>query len=224
MMEHKLFSVEVKEWNAEDLTVEHWISTERRDRGGDVLYAGPNGGGQGMITEGKPVVLHSHGYGPMGSEPIAKCLWLKTGEFRGHKGIRAKTQFYDGSHLNPPDNTGRRLWEKTTQGIMGAWSVGWQPLKFDYKTDRGNGEQTRHVYEWLLLEYSMVSVPMAPDAMTASIGNQLSFKIMPSHERKHGEFFQERGQWYLHVDDALLRATARKTIRDFFNKLRGRVP
>ena len=38
-MQHKTFDVEVKEFNEQDLTVTHFISTERRDRGGYVILA-----------------------------------------------------------------------------------------------------------------------------------------------------------------------------------------
>jgi hypothetical protein len=115
----------------------------------------------------------------MGQEPIASCLSLKKGEFKGNKGIIARTKFYDGSHLNPPDNTGRRLYEKTTTGIMPNWSVGWIPLKWEFRKEKGNDE-TRVVSEWQLLEYSICGVPAQSDAQTIDKGvSEICFKVMP---------------------------------------------
>lgn len=158
-MERKIFTdVEVKEFDEKDLTVTHFISTERRDRGGDVLYA------DGMKIEGKPVVLFQHGFSAAGAEPIAKPLWIKKGEFKNHKGIQAKTQFY-------PDELGKRLWDKSAHGYIPNWSVGFRPIRHEFKAGK-DGKEVRHVYEWDLLEYSLVGVPMQPDAQT------LSFKMV----------------------------------------------
>jgi len=165
-MERTMLQSEVKEFDGRDLTVVHFISTERRDRGNDVLYA------DGMTMQGKPVVLFQHGQGSPGSEPIAKPLWIKKGEFNGKSGIKAKTQFY-------PDDLGKRLWKKTTEGYMPNWSVGWRPIRQESKTER-DGTLVRHVYEWELLEYSIVAVPMQADAQTMGdkVVGQLNFKIL----------------------------------------------
>jgi len=173
-MEHKIFQAEVKEANEADLTVTHFISTQHRDRGGDILYAGKNERGKGMVVNGRPVCLLLHGFNPsLGSEPVAKPVWIKQGEFKGKPGVEVKTQFY-------PDETGRRLWGKTSQGFMPNWSVGWDPIIHEVKTEK-NGEQTRHCYEWELYEYSPVGVSMNPFAQKPSDKNkaEMTFKIMP---------------------------------------------
>jgi len=176
-IEQKTFVPELKAWDEKELTVEHFISTERRDRGGDILLA------DGMIMEGKPVVLHTHGYGPMGQEPIAKPLSIGKGEYKGRKGIVARTQFY-------PDDIGKRLFQKTTQGFMGSWSIGWRPITFEMQRDKDSGEETRLVKKWELLEYSLVGVPMQPDAQTIGpdkIQPGLSFKMLcltPEQEKE----------------------------------------
>ena len=164
--ETKIFhGVEVKESSQSDLTVVHFISTEKRDRGNDILYA------SGMRMDGQPVVLFQHGFSQIGSEPIAKSIYIKKGEFKGNKGIQAKTKFY-------PDELGKRLWKKTTEGYMPNWSIGWRPLRSEMKTE--SGREIRHVYEWELLEYSLVAVPMQPDAqsLTDKRVEQLNFKIL----------------------------------------------
>lgn len=166
---HKTFAAEVKESNEDELTVTHFISTERLDRGSEILYA------DGMQVNGKPVVLAHHGYGPAGSEPIAKALQIKPGRFNGKKGVQAKTQFW-------PDELGKRLWAKTVQGFMPNWSVGWRPLREEIIPDRKTGREVRHVYEWELLEYSLVGVPMQPDAQTIDkeeSDGSIEVKIMP---------------------------------------------
>jgi hypothetical protein len=174
-IERKIFEAEIKDSNAKDLTVEHFISTERRDRGRDILYA------DGMKVEGRPVVMFQHGYSDVGPEPIAKNLWLKKGDFKNRKGIVAKTQFF-------PDELGQRLWQKNVEGYMPNWSVGWRALRHEFKTEK-DGVEIRHVYEWELLEYSLVAVPMQPDAQTlpGKEIEQLCFKMLPEKEEKYGE-------------------------------------
>ena len=176
-MEHKIFEAEVKEFDDKEMTITHFISTEKKDRGGDIIRV------DGMKIRGRPVVLMSHGMSRFGQEPIAKPIKIWKDTFKGNKGIAAKTKFYDGSHLTPPDNTGQRLYEKAKGGFMPNWSIGYIVLK---KEDIRDGEgYGRDVLEWELLEYSPVGVPMNPDAQTLSDGdklaNQMTFKIFGSH-------------------------------------------
>jgi hypothetical protein len=129
-------------------------------------------------------VLLAHGFSNLGQEPIAKPLNLWPGNFKGSPGIMAKTQFYDGSHLTPPDNTGRRLYEKARNGFMPNWSIGWIPLKWE-DGQGPHGERFRDVLEWELLEYSPVGVPMNPECVnTDSCGNLCQkeswFKVLPN--------------------------------------------
>jgi len=161
--ETKVFDAEVKEFSEKDLTVTHFISTEKKDRGGDIMRV------DGMKIRGRPVVLLAHGYSEMGQEPVAKPLSIKKGEFKGNKGIVAKTQFY-------PDEIGRRLWEKTTQGYMPNWSIGFIPLKKIVIPNKDpEGWAGRDITEWELLEYSPVGVPMNPDAQTPDKSAEMSW-------------------------------------------------
>ena len=132
-IQKKIFESEIKEFNEQDLTVVHFISTEKRDRGGDILYA------DGMKILGRPVVLFQHGWNDeVGLEPIAKNIWLKPGELKKEKGIMAKTKFY-------PDELGKRLWKKNIDGYMPNWSVGWRPLE-EPEVINERGMETRHIY------------------------------------------------------------------------------
>jgi len=176
--EVKVFQAEIKESNEKDLTVTHFISTEKKDRGGDIMRA------DGMRVRGRPVVLLSHGYSNMGQEPIAKPLSIKKGEFKGNKGIMATTQFY-------PDELGKRLWEKTTQGYMPSWSIGFIiNKKMDLQDEAGN--YGRDIKEWELLEYSLVGVPMNPDAQTPGKSqDEIQFKFAQSNEPLSDEYESE---------------------------------
>ena len=148
-IERKVFAAEIKAHDKENLIVEHFISTETPDRGGDIVRA------SGMRVKGKPVVLLGHGRGSMGSEPIAKPLSITRDTYKGKPGIFARTQFF-------PDDTGKRLFEKTIGGFMPNWSIGFMAIK-SMDIDGGMG---RDIKEWELLEYSLVGVPMNPEAQT----------------------------------------------------------
>jgi hypothetical protein len=151
---YRAFPAELKSFDDEKLTVTHFISTETRDRVGDRLMS------SGMKTLGRPVVLLAHGFSQIGPEPIAKPISLTPGEHKGIKGIIAKTQFFDGSHLQ--DNTGQRLYQKAKGGYLVNWAVGYIALKW-VDLHGPKGEYWRDIIEWDLLEYSPVGVPMNPE-------------------------------------------------------------
>jgi hypothetical protein len=151
-IEYKTFTAEVKAFDDTNLTVEHFISTEHKDRGGDIMRA------KGMKIVGKPVVLMLHGRGPMGSEPIAKPLSITVDEFKGEPGILAKTQFF-------ADETGQRLYQKIKGGFIPNWSIGYMVDEAKDLLRDGNYDG-RDVTKWQLLEYSPVGVPMNPFAQT----------------------------------------------------------
>ena len=173
-LEHKVFAGEVKSFDDEQLILEHFISTETRDRGGDIMRA------DGMRIVGKPVVLQGHGHGPLGTEPIAKPLSIGKGEIAGQVGIVAQTQFF-------PDDTGKRLYAKAKGGWSPNWSIGY--MVEEAKDLMENGHYAgREVLQWQLLEYSMVGVPMNPDAVglgKASDGTAtVQFKMMPTEDEE----------------------------------------
>jgi hypothetical protein len=79
---------------------------------------------------------------------------------KGTKGILVKTQYYDGSKLTPPDNTGKRLYEKAKDGFMPYWSIGFVGLDVMPRKDGG-----LEYKKWKLFEYSQVAVPDNIEAM-----------------------------------------------------------
>lgn len=156
-LQYKEFAGKVTGWDDTELTIEHFISTETQDSGGDIMLA------DGMKIRGKPVVLFQHGLDvKYGSEPIAKVLDIRVGEYDGKKGLIAKTKYFDGSELNPPDATGQRLYMKAKDGTMPNWSIGFNSIA-DKPTKGG-----RIVTEWELHEYSQVAVGMNAEATTLS--------------------------------------------------------
>lgn len=147
---HKIYDSEVKEYNDESLTITHFISTEQVDRSKDIVRA------DGVEFDGVPVVLKQHGFDPVvGSEPIAKPINITVGiNSSGIKGILCTTQYYDGSKLIPPDNTGRRLYEKAKERYMPYFSIGYRIIEADPR--QGGGLDIR---KCVVFEYSQVGVP-----------------------------------------------------------------
>jgi hypothetical protein len=155
-IERKVFQSEIKAYDDDALIIEHFISTATQDDGGDIMEP------DGMVVRGKPVVLFQHGLDPVkGMEPIAKPISFTIGvNEKGVKGIIARTQYYDGSKLEPPDNTGRRLYEKAKGNFMPNWSIGFDIDEYAPTTNGG-----RHVKRWRLMEYSQVAVGMNEEAV-----------------------------------------------------------
>jgi len=179
-IEHKMFESEVKTFDDENLIVEHFISTEHKDRGGDIMRA------KGMKIIGKPVVLLLHGRGPMSSEPIAKPLSITVDEFKGQPGILAKTQFF-------PDEVGTRLYQKIKGGWIPNWSIGYSvdEAKDLMREGRYDG---RDVTKWQLLEYSPVGVPMNPFAQTVK-------EFLDKNEDPKGPFEVPESHWFGVVEE-----------------------
>lgn len=147
---HKIYKGEVKSFNDEELTIEHFISTEQEDRSKDTVIA------DGIKFDAVPVVLKQHGFDPdTGNEPIAKPLSIAIAtNDNGVKGIKVRTKYYDGGHLSPPDNTGRRLYEKAKDGYMPYWSIGFRIIDGQPKKTGG-----LLIKECVVFEYSQVGVP-----------------------------------------------------------------
>ncbi len=147
--ERKEFKAEVVGFDDKEMWIDHFISTETPDSDGDIMKA------DGMKTRGNLVVLFHHGKDIVhGVEPIAKCLGLRQGvNVAGAKGWVARTKFFDGSSLTPPDNTGERLYQKCKEMYLPNWSVG-----FERKAQRPTAEGYMEVTDWLMFEYSLTPV------------------------------------------------------------------
>jgi HK97 family phage prohead protease len=169
-MERKFYESQFKEADDEAMTIVGFISTEKPDRGNDIMRV------NGMRIEGEISILFSHGMGPLGSEPIGRPLWIRKGEHGGYKGIQMKMEFFN-------DQVGQRLYRKVKEGYLHSFSIGYivnefTPIK---------GGQGRDITSWTLLEASLVAIPMQPDAQVIESGSfeGLQFKVYSDEEIKN---------------------------------------
>jgi len=147
----KQYSEEIREVDAEDRTVIHLITTDTRDRYGDIVE--PKGGQiENFLRD--PVVLDGHKYGTF---PVGTNVWLK----KNKGGILAKTRFHDKTQIAID------AFNLVAEGILRAWSIGFMPINWEtFEEDGTRG----YLYKiWELLEYSLVTVPANPDALTMAL-------------------------------------------------------
>lgn len=153
----------VKEFNDEDFTIVHFITTENTDRYGDIVRS------DGMDDSDyakNPVVLFGHDHN---SFPIGKSLWRKNTMQNGVKGILAKTKFAKTAE-------GMTAYELWRDGFLNASSIGFIPKQYNLIEKSSDGEMGGFDFKsWSLLEYSIVPVPANAQALrlayTKSIGS-----------------------------------------------------
>lgn len=136
-----------KQLNADERSITSYVSKITVDRGGDVVE--PKGLDDTNYRK-NPIVLFNHNY----DAPIGRNLWLK----KEKEGVLAKTQF--AKTLFADD-----IFQLVKEGVLNAYSIGFIPKTWEW--DQENEIMT--FKEWELLEYSIVSVPMNPDAVNDSI-------------------------------------------------------
>lgn len=143
----KHFISETKEIDVDDRTVTHLITTNDRDRYGDIIE--PKGAELEMFIKNN-VVLSGHSYGEL---PIATNVWLKIVK----NGILAKTRFHNKTQMAID------TFELVKEGVLKAWSIGFIPKVWETFEEEGI---RGYLYKiWELLEYSLVSVPANPYAL-----------------------------------------------------------
>jgi hypothetical protein len=148
-MERKFYPTELKNADGERLELTAVISTEKKDRQGDIMRA------HGMRTDSDTVpVLFAHGFGPQNSEPIGRVdrLWVDT--WKSYPAVLALIRLF-------PDDLGRRLYQKMVAGFLNSWSIGY--IVNDYIPLNGGGRDCKI---WTLYETSAVSVPANADTTT----------------------------------------------------------
>ena len=167
--EHRAVTIsDVKGFDSETRSATHLISTERLDRAGDIVSVA------GWTTENysrNPVVLQNHSYKVEDIIGRGSDLHVTKG-----RGLYATTTFAE-------TPTAKVAFDLVRSGFSAAWSVGFAPKRsHTYEqgsTDKcetcrkalGNGAPAwgRHFIEQDLLEYSLVAVPMNPDAVTYAV-------------------------------------------------------
>ncbi len=141
----KVYSNEIKSLNEEDKTVVGIISSKGLDRDNDIILSS---GIDDKNYSSNPIVLFNHNY----NFPIGKSLWRKV---EGDNYI-SKTQF--GSTV-----LAQEVFSLMKDGILNAFSVGFMPT---IEPTFEKGVRTFSAIE--LLEYSVVSIPANPEAITLS--------------------------------------------------------
>lgn len=157
-----------------------WISTECVDRQNEIMIA------KGMDDSHfamNPIVTLNHCYG---MPPIGKSLWRKFTKDGAMRGIKAKTIYppmpdaWTPGETWPPD----QVLALVQAGLLNAKSIGYLPLAAHYATEEeakklGCDTNTRIVDEWILLEYSVVSLPANPEAIVDMVAKSA---VKPSEE------------------------------------------
>lgn len=154
------------QFNDDDRTIVHYISTKIVDRFGDIVY--PEGMDDSDYRK-NPIVLFAHDSRKL---TIGKNIWLK----RNSKGIVAKTQFAD-------TDLGRQLYKLNRDGFLNAWSIGFTIPEGGSEIING----INHIKKWILLEYSNVPIPANPECLNLILkdfgNNFLSNKIKLKEEK-----------------------------------------
>lgn len=141
------FTIVEKQLNADERSVTSYVSKVTVDRAGDIVE--PDGLDDKNYRK-NPIVLFNHNY----DAPVGKNLWLK----KEKDGVLAKTQFAKTAFADD-------IFQLVKEGVLSAYSIGFLPKIWEWDEE---GE-TLTFKEWELLEYSIVSVPMNPDAINDSL-------------------------------------------------------
>lgn len=140
-----------KKFNDADSSVESFITAETMDRDKDIVH---RDGISIKRYKENPVVLFNHNYDKIVGKNTR--LTKKTME-NGSKALHGVTKF-------APTEFGQELYQLSKDGFLNAWSIGFIPTEFETRSDeKGVGW---NIYKSELLEYSAVSVPSNPDALT----------------------------------------------------------
>ncbi len=133
-----------KEFDDNERTIIHYITTETPDRYGDIVIA------RGMDDKNyskNPVVFFNHD--PY--KPVGKSLWRKPDD--GF--VISKTQFSKTDFAND-------IYTLHKEGVLNAWSIGFRPKKDKIERLPEGGFKFN---EWELIEYSSVGIPAQPEAV-----------------------------------------------------------
>lgn len=164
-MNYKTIQSEEREFNLDERTLVHWISTPDVDSYNEILIP------KGMDDSTFKAVLWSHSLGGSFlsdtiSKPsdivIGKSLWRKA----TNDGVKAKTQFVN-------SELGNDIMEFNRLGLINSWSVGWMPKS--EPEIRKDGIKVYH--SWNLYEYSSVIIPANPNAINIMFENSKSMQL-----------------------------------------------
>jgi HK97 family phage prohead protease len=168
----------VREADEQKMTLTADVSTEGRDRGGDVIMVD---GWDLKAYRKNPVVLWAHEYW---RAPIGKATVIGPAEEGGEKVLRSVTEFADAEFS-------REIFGLYKGGFMSAFSVGFRALEYEaeYEGDPTDGSKRFIGYRFLkqeLLEFSAVPVPANPEALALAMKDGAFPAIRKSMERIEG--------------------------------------
>jgi HK97 family phage prohead protease len=152
-MYRRAFTPDVRDVNKAKREVTHVISTSSIDRAGDIVD--PSGWQLDQYLR-NPVVLIDHDYSVRSI--IGRAVDVGVTE----EGLVATTQFHD-------KGLGAEAFELVKAGMAKAWSVGFVGRKVEFIKDEDDKVTGLHFKQQELLEYSLVAVPMNPDAVMNAI-------------------------------------------------------
>jgi phage head maturation protease len=152
----KTYTAANRALDAEAGIFEALITTETPDRSQDVIVAG---GGRFENYLRNPVVLWAHRYG---EPPIGRALGVSPVP----RGVSARFQFAPPGISERADEV-HALWQA---GFLNTVSIGILPLKQEpVDPQDGRWFAPQRYLEWEMLEFSIVPIPMNPDAVRLSL-------------------------------------------------------
>lgn len=141
----------VKAKNDAEREILHLITSASVDRYGDIVEPG---GAQLENFLKNPIVMVDHDYRT--ERVIGKAVALTV----EGDGIVARTRFRD-------TPLAREAYALAAEGL-GGWSIGFRPIEYDSRQEKGKTLGFRFK-KWELLEYSMVPIPANQDAVMNAI-------------------------------------------------------
>ena len=210
--------VEMQERNASDRTIVGVITTDAVDRYREIVD--PKGAELENYMK-NPVVLLNHN--SWSGKPVGRNMWIKA----NGNGLIAKTQF-----ASTPD--GRDVFTLYDEGFMKAWSIGFMPKKWE-DADQNEYGYRRKYTAWELLEYSAVTIPANPEAVSNMLRTVESGRVRDAIEQSQREintdqrvsqlFFtiEQQSTSLAELKDAIAEITAIKGLTDALDKLTQRL-
>jgi hypothetical protein len=145
--------------------VKHWVTTPDVDRVNEILL--PKGGDSSQAH----TVFWGHDY----DKVLGSLMWQQPKK----KGVLAKTQF-------AKDSFSEEKWQQVKEGHLRTWSVGYIPTQSYWQGYNDDFEKIAEKVQaqypdidvsaakiittkWIELEYSLVGVPMNPNAVNLAI-------------------------------------------------------
>lgn len=155
-----------------------WISTEDIDQDQEVVLAA---GMDDAFYKLNPVVLLNH---DRDSLPVGTSVWRRHVRDHRHTGVKACTKY----PAKPEDCTLAEwppdvVWAAIKTGLIKSKSIGFvalsasSPTREEIKSNPAWERVKRVIRKWMLLEYSLVTLPAQPNATVETVGKGMQAGI-----------------------------------------------